>query len=352
MSKKVSRFAQWWTRFTNFEFWSFNVFYFPVKIYYAFLALRSRSLFFFTASNPSIEFGGMLGEKKSEIFDLIPDEYMPVTRLFTSDVSTEEVMTYLQQSKLSFPIIAKPDVGERGWMVSKLNSEEELSKYLKDIQVNFLIQEFIDYPLELGVFYIKVPGEARGRVTSIVKKGFLSVSGDGENSVKELLEQNVRAMLQVEFDSPEVQEIATDIPKNGEEVLVEAIGNHCRGTTFLNYNHWIDEALHSAFDQISSQIKDFYFGRFDLRCDSIESLREIKQFKILELNGAGAEPGHVYHPGSSIFAAYRDILWHLKMLRRVSAANRKRGHQYWKFSDGIRKMREISAYNQQKESNT
>ena len=144
MTKKVSRFAQWWTRFTNFEFWSFDVFYFPVKIYYAFLALRSRSLFFFTASNPSIEFGGMLGEKKSEIFDLIPDEFMPVTRLFAPDVSTEKVMNYLQQAKLSFPVIAKPDVGERGWMVSKLNSEEELSAYLNDIQVNFLIQEFVD----------------------------------------------------------------------------------------------------------------------------------------------------------------------------------------------------------------
>lgn len=352
MSKKVSRFARWWTRFTNFEFWSFDVFYFPVKIYYAFLALRSRSLFFFTASNPSIEFGGMLGEKKSEIFELIPDEYMPITQLFPPDASREEIMNFLSETGLSFPVIAKPDVGERGWMVSKLNSEEELDKYLTDIQVNFLVQEFIDYPVELGVFYIKVPGEPKGKVTSIVKKGFLSVSGDGKSSVKQLLEQNVRAVLQVDFNSPEVQEIAGDIPKNGEEVLVEAIGNHCRGTTFLNYNHWIDEELHLAFDHISSQIRDFYFGRFDLRCASIDSLRQAKEFKILELNGAGAEPGHVYHPGSSIFAAYRDILWHLKMLRRVSAANRKRGHHYWKFADGIRKMKEISAYNQQKESST
>lgn len=352
MSKKVSRFSRWWTRFTNFEFWSFDVFYFPVKIYYLFLAIRSRSLFFFTASNPSIEFGGMLGEKKSEIFDLIPDEYMPVTRLFLPNVEKEEVMAYLKNSGLSFPIIAKPDVGERGWMVSKLDSEEELDQYLKDIHVNFLIQEFIDYPVELGVFYIKMPGEKQGKVTSIVKKGFLNVTGDGSSSVQELLEQNVRAVLQVDFDSPEVQEKANDIPIPGEEVLIESIGNHCRGTTFLNYNHWIDKDLHQAFDKISNQINDFYFGRFDLRCASIESLRQAKDFKILELNGAGSEPGHVYHPGSSIFAAYRDILWHLKMLRRVSAANRKRGHEYWKFSDGIKKMKEISAYNKKKDSNT
>ncbi len=350
MSKKVSRFARWWTRFTNFEFWSFDVFYFPVKFYYLFLVIRSRSAFFFTASNPSIEFGGMLGEKKSEIFDLIPDEYMPITRLFPPDVSPQDVLSQIQESALSFPVIAKPDIGERGWMVSKLNSEEELENYLKEINVNFLIQEFIDLPVELGVFYIKIPGETNGKVTSIVKKGFLSVTGNGEDSVQELLEQNVRAMLQVDFNSPELRVKGKDIPSEGEEVLIESIGNHCRGTTFLNYNHWIDEELHAAFDHISEQITDFYFGRFDLRCASIETLRQAKDFKILELNGAGSEPGHVYHPGASIFAAYRDILWHLKMLRRVSAANHKRGHKYWKFSDGVKKFREISAYNKQKDS--
>lgn len=352
MSKKVSRFSLWWTRITNFEFWSFDLFYFPVKIYYLFLAIRSRSLFFFTASNPSIEFGGMLGEKKSEIFDLIPDQYIPVTRLFTPNVSVEEVLDFLEISGLSLPIIAKPDVGERGWMVAKIDSEDELRDYLKEIRVNFLVQEFIDYPVELGVFFIKIPGEKQGRVTSIVKKGFLNVTGDGTNTVQELLEQNVRAVLQVDFDSPDVQAKAKNIPGQGEEVLIESIGNHCRGTTFLNYNHWIDEELHATFNKISGQIEDFYFGRFDLRCASIESLRKVKDFKILELNGAGSEPGHVYHPGSSIFSAYRDILWHMKMLRRVSAANRKRGHHYWEFSDGLKKMREISAYNKQKDTIT
>lgn len=352
MSKKVSRFAQWWTRVTNFEFWSFDVFYFPVKIYYLFLAIRSRSFFFFTASNPSIEFGGMLGEKKSEIFDLIPDEYMPITRLFSPDIAMETIQIFLNETGLSFPIIAKPNVGERGWMVAKLDSAAELKEYLNNIHVDFLIQEFIAHPVELGVFYIKIPGESNGKVTSVVKKGFLNVTGDGQSSVQELLEQNVRAVLQVDFDSQDVQARAKDIPEPGEEVLIESIGNHCRGTTFLNSNHWIDEDLNQAFDKISDQIEGFYFGRFDLRCASIESLRQAKDFKILELNGAGSEPGHVYHPGSSIFAAYRDITWHLKMLRRVSAVNRKRGHQYWKFSDGLRKMREISAYNKEKDSSS
>lgn len=350
MTYKISRFRRWWIRLTHFEFWPFNVFYFPVHFYYAFLALRSRSFFFFTASNPSIEFGGMLGEKKSEIFDLLPLEYIPATGLFSANAQLTEILSFMKERGLQFPIIAKPNIGERGWMVAKLKTEEELSSYLENIHVDFLIQEFIDLPIELGVFYIKIPGQTTGQVTSIVRKGFMSVTGDGSSNVKQLLEKDVRAMLQVDFTNPAILEVLDHVPKKNEQQVIESIGNHCRGTTFLDFNHWIDDTLNQAFDHIASQIESFYFGRFDLRCRSIEKLRQAQDFKILELNGAGSEPGHVYQPGRSIFLAYRDVLWHLKMLRKVSEANRKRGHQFWSFSRGWKKMREIREYDRLKES--
>lgn len=348
MAHPIGQFRRWWTRVTHFEYWPFNVFYFPVHFYYAWLALRSRSLFFFTASNPSIEFGGMMGEKKSEIFDLIPSAFIPQTKLFPPEVTTNDVLAFMEGQEIQFPIIAKPDVGERGWMVAKLKSVEEVRAYLDTIQVDFLIQEFIDLPVELGVFYVKIPGQPQGRVTSIVRKGFMSVTGDGKHTVRQLLENDIRAMLQVDFNNPAISEVLDDIPASGEVHIVESIGNHCRGTTFLDFNHWIDADLNEAFNQISDQIKDFYFGRFDLRCQSIEDLRQIKNFKILELNGAGAEPGHIYQPGRSILLAYRDVLWHLKMLRQVSAANRKRGHPYWAFSQGWKKWKEVNHYNRRK----
>ncbi len=345
MPTKVGTLQKWWTRISRFEFWPFTLFYLPVFGYYGCLALRSRSLFFFTASNPSIEFGGMMGEKKSDIFDLIPPEYIPVTKLFKAGTSAEELHKYLEGAGLQYPFILKPDMGDRGWMVEKISTDEQLRKYLATIEVDFLVQEFVGEPIEVGVFYVRMPGEKRGRITSVVRKGFLSIRGDGQHTVQELLEQNVRAVLQADMSSPAVQSIAANVPRKGEEIEIESIGNHCRGTTFFDAGDWIDDALTITFDEVADQIEEFYFGRFDIRCRSIEDLRKGEHFKILELNGAGAEPGHIYQPGYSLIQAYKDVTWHLKLLFEVSRANRRRGHKYWKFSDGWNKLQEVRTYN-------
>jgi len=86
-------------------------------------------------------------------------------------------------------------------------------------------------------------------------------------------------------------------------VVLEPIGNHCRGTTFLNANDIIDEKLTKVFDSISNRIPGFYFGRYDLRCSSIEDLKKGKNVRIIELNGAGSEPDNIYHSCASIFSA-------------------------------------------------
>ena len=290
----------------------------------------------------------MLGEKKSDVFDLIPEQYIPVTGLFPPTATEAQLKQFMEERKLTFPVILKPNIGERGWMVKKADSLEDIRSYLTKIQVDFLIQEFIDYPVELGVFYIKHPGESTGEVTSVVKKGFLSVTGDGESSVERLLRDKERAVLQVDFESDDFQVLKNSVPKAGELVEVEAIGNHCRGTTFFNENAAIDEDLTKTFDELAGQIDGFYFGRFDLRCRSIADLKEGNHFKVLELNGAGAEPGHVYQPGYPILRAYRDILWHLKQLQIVSSSNKARGINYWSFSEGKQKIMEIRAYNREK----
>ena len=342
----VSPLKKWWIKCTHFEFWPFDVFYFPVKLYYVYLALRSRSLFFFTASNPTIEFGGLLGEKKSEVFDLIPDQYIPKTQLFQPESTETDVLAYMGKERISFPIILKPDVGERGWMVRKVRNEREVREYLKKIRVPFLLQEYVDLPVELGVFFIKVPGQI-GKVTSIVKKGFLSVIGNGRDNVKTLLLANPRAAIQLDFESEIFEGLMEEIPGNGERVEVESIGNHSRGTTFLDENRAIDKQLSETFNMIADDIEGFYFGRFDLRCRSMDDLRQGLHFKILELNGAGSEPGHIYQPGFPLWRAYKDVCWHLKMLRKVSRENRARGHEYWSFSRGWAKMKAIKAYQQQ-----
>lgn len=328
-------------RLQNWEYWPFSVLYFPVFFYYGWLALKQRSLFFFTASNPSIEFGGMMGEKKSEIFKLIPEEYLPTTFL----VNTGDLSNAISASeKLGFPLIAKPNVGERGTWVQKLVDLESLQNYVQECPVDFLLQEMVVYPLELGVFYVRRPDETVGRITSIVKKEFLKVVGDGKSTIMELLQRNPRALMTANLESHFLFQHGTSVPDLGEEVVIEPIGNHCRGTLFLNDTPKVNADLIAAIDKLARKIPDFYFGRFDLRCASYESLKELKEFKILELNGAGSEPAHIYQPGFSLFRAYQAIFWHLSILADISRLNKHRGVPYWSFKRGLKKWKEHQRY--------
>lgn len=332
----------------HWEFWPFNVVYFPVIIYYVFLAAKARSFFFFSAANPTIEFGGMLGESKGKIFELIPEQYVPATQLFSPPTSPGEIVQWMKASSLDYPILLKHDIGERGWMVKKANNPGDLEEYLQQVKVKFLAQAYVSFPIELGLFYYRFPGANKGKISSITRKGLMQVTGTGDHSVRELLLTNPRARLYMsDFEEKYPEKLAL-VPAHGELVEVEPIGNHCRGTTFLNDTAKVTEQLQATFDRIASQIPGFHFGRFDLRCQSYEDLEKGKSFKILELNGAGAEPGHIYHPGRSLWKGYGDILHHLNVLCNIAVQNHRLGVPYTSLREGLRFIRKIKAYNRLK----
>jgi len=154
-------------------------------------SLREQSLFYFSASNPGIYTGGMMGESKSEVLSLVPDELKPKTILIKLPSSTESILKRMNETGLEFPVIFKPDLGERGWMVRKINNAQDLAQYLSEINVDFLIQDLIELPLEFGVFYVRFPSEQNGFVNSITGKEFLFVEGDGKKTLYELISQRI-----------------------------------------------------------------------------------------------------------------------------------------------------------------
>jgi hypothetical protein len=334
----------------HWEFWPFNVVYFPVFVYYAFLAVKARSIFFFSAANPTIEFGGMLGESKGDIFKLIPEKYIPRTRRFPPSSSAKDITTWMEATSQNYPILLKPDIGERGWMVKKVDSLADIEQYLGRVKVDFLAQSYVSYPIELGLFYYRFPGVAKGNISSITRKGLMAVTGDGKTTVRSLLKSNLRARLYIKDFEEKYPEKMGLVPENGEVIEVEPIGNHCRGTTFLDDTGKVTEKMEAQFDQIADSIPGFHFGRFDLRCKSYDELEKGINFKILELNGAGAEPGHIYHPGRSIWKGYRDILHHLNVLCNIAIQNHRLGVPYTPFNEGLRFIKKVKAYNRLKES--
>lgn len=323
-------------RLRHWEYWPFAVVYLPVFIYHIWLSIKARSLFFFSASNPCIETGGLLGESKAAILQRISAEFKPETIVCPASTPIDTVLKQLVSHRLTYPLIAKPDVGERGWRVERLEHRDDLVNYLQSSPVDFLLQEYVDEPLELGVFYYRFPGQAQGVVSSIVQKEFLTVRGNGRNCVEELIMQNERAILQLPTLQRKYGRRLHEIPTAGEIVTLVTIGNHCKGTKFLNANHLITSELTRVFDRISIPIDGFYYGRYDLRCRSVADLYAGQHIRILELNGAGAEPAHIYHPGFSLREAYRVLFQHWRVLYDISRENHRRGVAYMTLHEAIR----------------
>ncbi len=274
-----------------------------------------------------------MGESKFEVLQLVPDSVKPKTILISLPATLQDVLRSLNENNLALPLIFKPDLGERGWMVRKINSEQEIEQYLSEIKIDFIAQELVSLPLEFGVYYIRFPNEENGFVNSITMKEFLFIEGDGKSTVEELIFDKDRARLQWDMLEKVYENRLAEILPMGKRIELVSIGNHCLGTTFLNANHLITPKLSSAFDRISKQVKGFYFGRYDLRCATLQDLED-GNVMVVELNGCGAEPAHIYQPGASLWRGVSDLITHWKNLYRVSKENHQRGVPYLSFQEG------------------
>jgi hypothetical protein len=260
-------------------------------------------------------------ESKKEVYDLIPSEYYPATLLFKSSTSGQDILALIEQRNLKYPLIGKPDIGMKGMMVKKLENEKELLSYVENSKVDFLLQEFVSFKKEIGIFYYRFPNEANGHISGIVKKEFLAVNGDGVSTVEQLLLKNKRAVLQLPVLRKTEKDKMGIVLKKGEEFIMVPYGNHVRGAKFLDDSQLIDEQLTATIDSICKKVDGFYFGRLDIRYNDWEELKRGKNFSIIELNGSGSEPTHIYDPRHSVFWAWKEIAKHWKILYRISKLN-------------------------------
>lgn len=326
--------SNFFIKLRSWEYWPFGIVQFPTFFYFGWLALRTRSITFFSASNPGIVMGGMFGESKYDILEKIPAELKPQTILITAPTNKSVVINAILQSGMTFPVIFKPELGERGFQVTRINSELEIDAFLSKMSFNFLVQEFVTLPMEFGVFYSRNPKNRTGEVTSIVMKEMLSVTGNGRDSLRQLILNKDRAKLQWSVLRIKFQSQLDEVVPAGETIELISIGNHCLGTKFINRNDLINERLNASFDQISKQIEGFYFGRYDLRCGDIQDLFEGK-VKIMELNGCGAEPAHIYDPDFPFAKAVVTLLKHWRTIFEIARENNHRGIPYIRLKDAL-----------------
>jgi hypothetical protein len=123
---------------------------------------------------------------------------------------------------------------------------------------------------------------------------------------------------------------------SGEKVILDKIGNHCRGTTFLSGNSLINNDLITVFDRITAPMDGVYFGRFDLKVKSLNDLYTGENIRIMEVNGTTSEPAHIYDPEISFIQAQRSILFNTRLVYEIAIQNHNNGYAYTPFKDALK----------------
>lgn len=330
-----------WRRLTRWEFWPAWLVNAPLVLHWLWLSLRYRSLTLFTAANPGIPTGGLVCESKSEIlsgfrgdpriarFRLLPVALPAAERL-------EAAEAFLADEGLDYPLVVKPDIGLRGKGVAVLREREALARHLEGAAEDVIVQEHI-HGEEFGVFYARFPDQP-GRILSVNGKVFPVLTGDGTRSLEELILADDRAVCQARLHLERHRTELSRVLAAGERFELVEIGNHCRGTMFTDQRRLATPALHAELDDLSSRIPGFFFGRYDLRAPSRAALERGEGLRILELNGVAAEVAHIYEPGSSLVAAYRDLFAQWRLAYAIGDATVREGAKPMRLGELLRQV--------------
>ncbi|MDQ6904857.1 MAG: hypothetical protein M3139_17830, partial [Bacteroidota bacterium] len=256
-------------KLANWHHWPSFLFYFPISFAWIWYCIKSRSIWFFSTSNPTLTFGGFEGESKKEMYVQLPPDYYPFTLYISLAISVSEVFTELKKSAINYPFIAKPEVGTSGILVRKIENEQQLRAYHKNVPVNYMIQDYVNYPLEICIFYYRMPGKEKGKISSFLSKQLPFLEGDGISTIAELSGRNKDAAIKEELcklDANEIQRVL----KEGERFNLSVVGNRYHGAEFYDLSGHITSQLLELFDNISL-VNNFYYGRYDIKCASIEN---------------------------------------------------------------------------------
>ena len=333
----------WLQRLLRFEFWPRSAFYPPIILYCIYLALRHRSATLFTLANPAIELGGLVGESKHAILEGLSGAHEFVadyTLIPSGPVERRQgaLEKFMAAHELDYPLVLKPDKGERGSGVRIVSSRQAAAAYLQEHDDELIAQRYIA-GREFGVFYIRHPDAERGYIFSITDKQPPSLVGDGVSTLETLILNDERAVLMARFFLASHAQQLDRVLADGEQFKLTELGTHSRGCVFLD-GAWLQtEALSQRIDEISRSFDGFFFGRYDIRTPSVEAMQAGREFFIVELNGVSSEATHIYDPSNNLLSAWRTTARQWRIAFEIGAANRQRGHKSASVGEVVRALR-------------
>ena len=315
-------------RARRWEFWPAWLYYLPIIGWILWLGIRHRSWTAFTAANPAIEAGGVVGERKHQAleplqanapelvarFVLIDERFAPLRLNAAFDFAEAQ----------GYPVVLKPDVGSRGRGVYIARNGQGLRNYLERFDGEVIAQRYVDGE-EYGVFVARKPGETQPRVLSIVNKTFPSITGDGKRRLRELILADARARLIANALFARWSTQLDEVPLVGERIELVEIGAHCRGSLFLDASELATPALVATLARLLDAVPGYGFGRIDLRVPSAAHLSRGEGLQVIELNGVTAESAHIYHPGTPLLTGYRAMFAQWALAFEIGQANARLG---------------------------
>ncbi|MFK7885331.1 MAG: alpha/beta fold hydrolase [Gammaproteobacteria bacterium] len=319
-----------WRRLTRWEFWPRWAFYPPVVLYVLYLGLRYRCATLFTASNPAMPHSGFVGESKRDILQALaagsPDCVALTATVPNGHAQHRQtfVAEFMQTHALTWPVVLKPDVGERGSEVCIAHSAQQVANYLTAHTDDTLVQAFAPGQ-EFGVFYVRQPGDAQGHIFAITDKCPPTVTGDGVRTLERLILDDDRAVCMAPTYLQRHANQLFDVPDSGAVTTLVDIGTHSQGCVFLDGDWVRTPELARAIDTVSQRYEGFYFGRYDIRTPDVEDFKRGKNFKIVELNGVTSEATNIYDPKHSLLHAYRTLAHQWRLAFEIGKRNRDRG---------------------------
>jgi len=319
-----------------YEFLPTWFFYTPVVLQSLVQGVFYRDLRLPLVVNPSIKLSGMVGESKHDIMSLAGSiakswisPFATLTKNHNSiENQTQIALVAMEHLSLRFPLVAKPDLGCRGVGVKLLKSEAQLEQYIRDFpfDARFLLQEKAPYQAEAGVFYVRNPGEVRGKIISITLKYAPLVVGDGLHTLKELIELSPRAGQLSHLYFPRHTDKLGWIPEKDEEFQLAFAGSHSRGSIFRDGNQYITTELTQKLDEILHDVDGYHYGRLDIKFDNLNDFMKGEKFTILELNGASSEAAHIWDRNTPLKTIFGTLLIQYRLLYAIGAKQKKLGH--------------------------
>jgi len=342
------------TKVFSSEFWPPVVFYTPILPVLLYHALR-RGPTTFTCVNPGVSHGGgVVGESKMEILAGLRRgdgaEWIVRTHFLDAGPTPEaraEITDDLVRSDPElggYPVILKPDESQRGHGLKLVRTENEALAYFQSMTRPALLQAFHPGPREAGVLWTRRAEDGRlledGRVFSVTRKEFPTVTGDGASTLEELIWKHPRRRLQAEVFLKRHTGQLDRVPEAGEVVRLGIAGNHTQGAIFYDAAELITPELDARFNQIAATYRasdggdgrggglgDFDFGRFDIRYESDEALARGEGFVIIELNGVMSESTNLYDPRRPVWWRYAVLARQWSVLYRLGWRRRRMGRR-------------------------